>query len=57
MLNLLMVHVRIFGSFQDINERKQAELRLQSLANNLPGVVFQYQINTDGTDSLRYVTE
>jgi PAS domain S-box-containing protein len=49
--------VRTFGSFQDINERKQAELRLQSLANNLPGVVFQYQINTDGTDSLRYVTE
>jgi hypothetical protein len=27
--------------FQDINERKEAEVRLQSLADNLPGVVFQ----------------
>jgi hypothetical protein len=26
---------RIYGSFQDINERK-AEVRLQSLADNLP---------------------
>jgi hypothetical protein len=31
---------RIYGSFQDINERKEAEVRLQSLADNLPGVVF-----------------
>jgi PAS domain-containing protein len=27
---------RIYGSFQDINERKEAEVRLQSLADNLP---------------------
>jgi PAS domain-containing protein len=39
---------RIYGSFQDINERKEAEVRLQSLADNLPGVVFQYPIYTDG---------
>jgi hypothetical protein len=42
--------------FQDINERKEAEVRLQSLADNLPGVVFQYLIYTDGTDNLKYVT-
>jgi hypothetical protein len=47
---------RIYGSFQDINERKEAEVRLQSLADNLPGVVFQYLIYTDGTDNLKYVT-
>jgi hypothetical protein len=40
-------------SFQD-NERKEAEVRLQSLADN-PGVVFQYLIYTDGTDNLKYV--
>ncbi|GMQ29596.1 PAS domain S-box protein [Algoriphagus confluentis] len=49
--------VRIFGSFQDIHERKQAELRLQSLADNLPGVVFQYYVFPDGTDALRNVSK
>lgn len=49
--------IRIYGSFQDIHERKEANLRLQSLANNLPGVVFQYIIYPDGTDALKYVTK
>jgi hypothetical protein len=35
----------------------KAEVRLQSLADNLPGVVFQYLIYTDGTDNLKYVTK
>tara|TARA_R100001369_G_scaffold81955_2_gene113369 strand:- start:19912 stop:24861 length:4950 start_codon:yes stop_codon:yes gene_type:complete len=48
---------RIFGSFQDIQELKEAELRLQSLADNLPGVVFQYHIYPNGTDSLLSVTK
>ncbi|RYZ53111.1 MAG: PAS domain S-box protein, partial [Sphingobacteriales bacterium] len=48
---------RIYGSFQDIHERKEAELRLQSLADNLPGVVFQYVLKADGTDELRFVTK
>src|SRR5690606_21332102 len=50
-------YIRIYGSFQDIHERKEAELRLQSLANNLPGVVFQYLIHPDGTDEIKYVTK
>ncbi len=41
--------IRIYGSFQDINERKEADLRLLSLADNLPGVVFQFQLFPDGT--------
>ena len=49
--------LRVFGSFQDINERKQTELRYQSLADNLPGVAYQYLIHPDGTDSIRYVTK
>ncbi len=48
---------RIYGSFQDINDRKEAEIRLQSLANNLPGVVFQYLVYPNGTDVLKYVTK
>ncbi|MBC5841890.1 PAS domain S-box protein [Flavobacterium sp. F-380] len=48
---------RIYGSFQDISERKEAELRLQSLSDNIPGVVYQYVIHPDGTDSLKYVTK
>ncbi|WP_163381276.1 PAS domain S-box protein [Cyclobacterium sp. SYSU L10401] len=48
---------RIYGSFQDIHDRKEAEVRLQSLADNLPGVVFQYHLYPDGKDALKYVTK
>lgn len=48
---------RIYGSFQDIHERKEAEIRLQFLADNLPGVVFQYFRYPDGTDVLKNVTK
>ena len=40
---------RIFGSIQDIHEKKIAELRLKSLANNIPGAIFQFQLFPDGT--------
>lgn len=49
--------IKFFGSTQDISERKEAEVRLLSLADNLPGVVFQYFIYPDGTDELKYVTK
>lgn len=49
--------VRLFGSFQDIHQRKIAELRLQSIANDLPGVVFQYHLYPDGTDRLLTVSK
>lgn len=49
--------IRIFGSFQDIHDRKEAEFRLHSLADNLPGVVFQYFLYPDGTDTLKFVTK
>ncbi len=48
----------------DITERKKAEnalrkneLRLKNITNNIPGVVFQYKLNPDGTDGLQYVSE
>jgi len=47
---------RIYGSFQDINSLKESENRLLSFSENLPGIVYQYLIHPDGTDSLRYVS-
>jgi len=51
------VCTRIYGSFQDIHDRKVAEIRLQSLADNLPGVVYQYRIYPDGSDSLKHISK
>ncbi|WP_047418657.1 PAS domain S-box protein [Cellulophaga sp. Hel_I_12] len=51
------VCTRVYGSFQDITERKEAEIRLQLLADNLPGIVFQYLFYPDGTEALKYVTK
>tara|TARA_R110002051_G_scaffold99857_1_gene170244 strand:- start:49566 stop:53987 length:4422 start_codon:yes stop_codon:yes gene_type:complete len=49
--------IRIYGSIQNITERKEAEIRLQLLADNLPGVVFQYLFYPNGTEALKYVTK
>jgi len=51
------VCTRVYGSFQDIHERKEAEIRLQTLADNLPGVVFQYHLYPDGKDALKAITK
>ena len=48
--------IRLYGGFQDIDSRKQAEIRLQSLANNLPGAIFQHFIYTNGTNALKNVS-
>ncbi|WP_179007968.1 PAS domain S-box protein [Winogradskyella forsetii] len=49
------VCTRVYGSFQDIDAQKQAENRLQSLADNLPGIIYNYAIYPDGTDALLHV--
>jgi len=49
--------VKFIGYFQDTTEHREAEMRLQSLSDNLPGVVFQYVIYPDGTDKLLHVTD
>lgn len=49
--------VRIFGSVQDINSRKETELRLKSITDDLPGVAFQYYRYPDGSDKLASVSE
>ncbi|MGE5944157.1 MAG: PAS domain S-box protein, partial [Flavobacteriales bacterium] len=49
--------VRIFGSFQDITQRKETELRLKSITDDLPGVAFQYYMYPDGTGKFESVSE
>lgn len=49
--------VRLFGSFQDIHDRKITELRLENISNNVPGVIFQYHLKPDGTDLLDFVSK
>jgi len=53
-----MVNVYEFMEvFRIFTERKEAEIRLQLLADNLPGVVFQYLFYPDGTEALKYVSK
>lgn len=49
--------IRLYGSFQDIHDRKTTELTLQSLTDDLPGVTFQYLVYPDGRDELRSINK
>ncbi|WKV13385.1 PAS domain-containing protein [Marivirga harenae] len=49
--------VRLYGSFQDIHDQKIVELRLEKISNNVPGVIFQYHLKSDGTDLLDFVSK
>jgi PAS domain S-box-containing protein len=51
------VCTRLYGSFQDIHDRKESELRLKSISDDLPGVAFQYIILPDGSDSMQGVSK
>uniref|UniRef100_UPI0025F93647 PAS domain-containing protein n=1 Tax=Marivirga sp. TaxID=2018662 RepID=UPI0025F93647 len=48
--------VRLYGSFQDINDRKMIELRLENISNNIPGVIFQYHLKPNGDDLMDFVS-
>lgn len=47
---------RIYGSFQNIQDLKETENRLTSLSDNLPGVVYQYVVHPDGSDSIQNIS-
>src|SRR5690606_24648237 len=49
--------IRLYGSFQDVTQLKEAEHRLLALSNDLPGVTFQYYIYPDGTDHMLSVSQ
>lgn len=48
--------IRIFGSIQDIHERKMVEMRFKSVSDSVPGVIFQYILYPDGSNKLRHVS-
>lgn len=55
--------LRITGTHTDITNRKFVETELanrvkqfQTLSENLPGVIYEFQFNKDGTDGLRYIS-
>jgi PAS domain S-box-containing protein len=47
--------VRVYGSIQNISKIKNSENRLLAIADNLPGLIYQYTLHPDGTDSLGFV--
>lgn len=56
--------VKLRGIVQDITERKKAELalneskeRIQNITDNVPGVVFRYILEKDGSDRLEFVSK
>lgn len=55
---------KLVGTVLDITKRKQMEQalrkneeRMKNITNNVPGVVFQYKFNPDGSDQLQYVSD
>ncbi|MDZ7846664.1 MAG: PAS domain S-box protein [Owenweeksia sp.] len=48
--------VKLVGSFQDIHERKVIEQRLKSISDNIPGVLYQYELHPDGSDQFSSVS-
>ena len=53
-----------FGLMRDVTERRRAEamqqealVRLRKIASQVPGVVYQYRLNPDGTSCFPYASE
>jgi PAS domain S-box-containing protein len=45
------------GTLADITEHKTAETQFKTIINNIPGVVFRYNLFPDGTDKLMLVSD
>ncbi len=48
---------RMIGVLRDISHERQMEKRIKNLANNIPGVLFQYIEDADGSNRLEYISE
>lgn len=48
---------RIYGSIQDISSVKDMEYQMASVSNNIPGAVFRYKLEKDGSDSISLLNE
>lgn len=49
--------ILVMGTHTDITNKKNTELRLQNITNNIPGVVFRYYRNSTGNDQLLQVSK
>ena len=49
--------VRLYGSFQDIHEKRVAEMRLKNMADNVPGVIFRFILHEDGANEMLNLTK
>lgn len=47
----------MMGTHTDITAKKNTELRLKNITDNIPGVVFRYFINADGRDKLVQISK
>jgi two-component system, cell cycle sensor histidine kinase and response regulator CckA len=47
----------MISSVRDIADRKHAEQELQAIANTMPGVVFHFYANDDGSTGMSYLSE
>ena len=47
---------RVLGTFLDMSERHQQDERLQHLTENVPGLLYQYQIDPDGHSHFPYTS-
>ena len=45
------------GTSQDITDRVESENRLIQLARNIPGVIYQFRMRTDGTSHFPYASD
>ncbi|TVR38568.1 MAG: PAS domain S-box protein [Cryomorphaceae bacterium] len=57
------IPMRIYGSFQDIDDQKRTELKLEEslrllsdLTSNMPGAVYQFEIEPEGTVKYNFVS-
>ena len=57
------IPLRIIGTHTDITNIKNTETELsnrvkqfQSLSENIPGVIYEYEFRPDGTDGIRYIS-
>ena len=55
-VGLVIFAVWNYALRQEIKRRQQTENRLQMLTNNTPGVIFQYSLRSNGTESLLYAS-
>lgn len=48
---------RLYGSIQDVHDKKNTEMRLKAVSDNIPGAIFQYHLSPDGKDKFLFMSK